>query len=346
MSRPSWVSTEEDEVLWGKGLAYENAPIQSKVALESFLRAKGAQEQRINVGPQQAWNAAAIDQAQHAMGKPPVRATPAELAREGSRALGSNPVHAINIYHANMSEEEKREKLKGVLPMILCISVILFGCIVGMNIWFIVMGSDELQHQNPQCQDIAQWFFIFGVVTLSVLVIRMLHACFQGPNQAKQDDCAGLQCLQIMFDFGWFVYGCTLVADGPTVAVGCEDTLYWPMYYIFVALIPAVFGLLCCVSCCMACAIIGNEQQRVHQAGVRAEPLATVMLTTPSSSRRKADSDPITGHPTVHRLSKRSSDMCFKSSAQVPTQLYELQAIGRDPDIPLNCFEYSTIATI
>eukprot|EP00808_Paulinella_micropora_P019891 g64202.t1 len=39
-SRPAWVVTDEDERLWGEGLAYPSAPISSKAALQGFLEAK------------------------------------------------------------------------------------------------------------------------------------------------------------------------------------------------------------------------------------------------------------------------------------------------------------------
>ena len=43
MSAPDWVKNEEDEALWGEGLAYDGAPISNKVALLAFLKAKKSQ---------------------------------------------------------------------------------------------------------------------------------------------------------------------------------------------------------------------------------------------------------------------------------------------------------------
>ena len=46
MNKPEWVKSEEDETLWGAGLAYDAAPLSSKAALIGFIAAKKEQKEQ------------------------------------------------------------------------------------------------------------------------------------------------------------------------------------------------------------------------------------------------------------------------------------------------------------
>eukprot|EP00457_Paulinella_chromatophora_P012213 gb/GEZN01012406.1/.p1 GENE.gb/GEZN01012406.1/~~gb/GEZN01012406.1/.p1 ORF type:complete len:292 (+),score=30.00 gb/GEZN01012406.1/:69-944(+) len=242
----AWVQSAEDEELWGEGLGYAGAPLDSKAALQGFLKAKRDQREeglRIDVG---------------------VPGTGRLVRKVVAGHVSMNPLSSYRAYQfeADNGRLEELDAVTGwAISCMLCLSLFVFFATVVVNVWFISIGSENLNNPNSYCRQLASWFFVFGIVQLASLFTRIGHAWYHGRNLSSEAmlrhrdlDSLSIAAATNFFTLIWSVYAILLLSFGPDKAGDCADELWYPLYFIYVILVPAIFFAMFCSICFLAMA--------------------------------------------------------------------------------------------